>query len=977
MLLRARDWKVCPDAEDVGLAANWQARTRHDAVVAPVPGIIQQVFPDYHGVAWYWSELPPLPVPSGHRAFLRFESVDYAARVWVNSCEIGSHEGDGVAFELDATDYLSPERANLLAVRVVNPTHKPIDGLVLREVPHSNKVSPGEFKPGWSYNFGGITGEVVLHVEPAARLRDIAVRPKLTTGVITVDVTVDVTVPGAARGDCRLAVSVLVSEDRSGLLVAHARRLVEAVCPPREPPVAHLELEVPLSEVRPWDIDDPFLYCVRVRLEPAEANAGGDSPASDEKTVRAGFRELRVRDGWFELNGRRLYLRCAHTGNHYPVGQVVPPDKALVRQDLVYAKAAGFNAVRFIAGVAREDQLSFCDELGLMVYEETRASWLLADSPRMSEHFDRSFDEMIKRDRNHPCVVIWGLLNETYDGPVFRHAVGYLARLRQLDDTRLVLLSSGRWDGDLAIGSVCNPGETTWRHEWGSERAGAPRVEVGWADDRDRGAYVPGAGDVHLYPSLPESAGAKHLVRTMGAGTNPVFLSEYGVGSLFDAVTALGHASSHLASARLGDGPLQEPPDVTYIRSMAEHFFSDWERFGMDRLYCFPEDAFLDSQLNQSLHRAATFDLIRANANIAGYNLTGMLDHALTGEGPWTVWRRWKPLAMETTSEGWSPLRWCLSVAPSVAFAGGEIDLDVALANEDVLSPGKYKARVAIVGPGGWRWQRSADVVVARGRGQLALPVLAQRVTLDGPPGTYRCAASLGTAGAAAGGRAAVEVVRHPTPLTPHRRAAAVGFPQPALGWLTSHGLEVADGLDAPMGADVLLLGHLAGLTDRDWHGITAAVEAGLPAVVLCPWELIGGGGTPAVLPFAGRISCSRFHDWLYHKECFTTHAGIVDGLPGPGLMTWQHYAPVLPRHMLHGHAEDVAAFAVAVGFPCPGGYASGLVAAGFRHGSGRVVVSTFDLLAHLGSLAVADHLTVNLLRYALQAGLKGGSLPR
>ena len=69
-------------------------------------------------------------------------------------------------------------------------------------------------------------------------------------------------------------------------------------------------------------------------------------------------------------------------------------------------------------------------------------------------------------------------------------------------------------------------------------------VEVGWANDPDRGAFVPGAGDVHLYPNLPESVGAKQLLRTMGAGSKPVFLSEYGVGSLFDAVTALAEAST-------------------------------------------------------------------------------------------------------------------------------------------------------------------------------------------------------------------------------------------------------------------------------------------------------------------------------------------------------------------------------------------------------------------------------------------------
>ena len=176
---------------------------------------------------------------------------------------------------------------------------------------------------------------------------------------------------------------------------------------------------------------------------------------------------------------------------------------------------------------------------------------MLADSPRMGEHFDRSFDEVVRRDRNHPSVVIWGLLNETFDGPVFRHAVGYLRRLRELDGTRLVLLSSGRWDGQLTVGSISNPEETTWRHEWGSEAAGAAAAAVGWAHDLDRAAYVPGAGDVHLYPNLPESAGAKRLLRTMGTGAKPVFLSEYGVGSLFDAVTALAQASHHL------------PPSVT------------------------------------------------------------------------------------------------------------------------------------------------------------------------------------------------------------------------------------------------------------------------------------------------------------------------------------------------------------------------------------------------------------------------------
>ena len=106
----------------------------------------------------------------------------------------------------------------------------------------------------------------------------------------------------------------------------------------------------------------------------------------------------------------------------------------------------GFNAIRFIAGVATRYQLDLCDEIGLMVYEESYAGWCLADSPQMKERFDRSTAEMIRRNRNHPSVTMWGLLNETSDGPVFRHAVATLPLVRSLDDSRLVMLNSGRWD---------------------------------------------------------------------------------------------------------------------------------------------------------------------------------------------------------------------------------------------------------------------------------------------------------------------------------------------------------------------------------------------------------------------------------------------------------------------------------------------------------------------------------------------------
>ena len=247
----------------------------------------------------------------------------------------------------------------------------------------------------------------------------------------------------------------------------------------------------------------------------------------------------------------------------------------------------------------------------------------------------------------------------------------------------------------------------------------------------------------------------------------------------------------------------------------------------MDEMYCFPEDALADSELNQSRHRATTFDLIRANGNIAGYNLTGMLDHALTGEGPWTFWRRWKPSAMETTAAGWSPLRWCLDLAPAVSFAGGEVELDLALANEDVLPAGRYPAGVALVGPGGWRWEQSVEVAIDGGRGPLAVPVLAERVELDGLPGRYRGAASLGTVAAPAAGRAAIDVIGRPAPLAPPRRRR-LGFGDAELRLAGGHGLDIVPGRGAPLTAPCSLSGTRASSTVTTGRAVAAVVDRGL-----------------------------------------------------------------------------------------------------------------------------------------------------
>ena len=177
-----------------------------------------------------------------------------------------------------------------------------------------------------------------------------------------------------------------------------------------------------------------------------------------------------------------------------------------------------------------------CDEIGLLVWESSYAGWCLADSPHMAERYDGSTSDMIRRDRNHPSVAIWELLNETPDGPVFRQAVDFLTKLRSLDPTRLVLLGSGRWDGDWTIDSASNPRSTVWDPVWGVEGPGAPRPAAG-----EIFGYVEQAGDAHYYPRVPQSPEASARIRDFGRETKPVLLSEYGIGSMFDVIGEWRH----------------------------------------------------------------------------------------------------------------------------------------------------------------------------------------------------------------------------------------------------------------------------------------------------------------------------------------------------------------------------------------------------------------------------------------------------
>src|SRR5580704_1780946 len=281
------EWSITTDPENTWRPKQWFASELRGATRVRVPGVIQEAFPAYHGVAWYGRSFtaPINPNPHG-RYLLRFGAVDYMADVWVNGMDVGGHEGGETPFTLDVTGAVKPNAENHLTVRVLNPKNEPIDGITLNETPKLCKIVP--YWSGNLYDFGGIVGSVELLMAPAVRIEDLLVRPDWKSGRIQIQATLRNATSQTLPGLFEFEVTACADDD-----VLMLNRF-EHHLPPSNTLV---ETELKVENPHLWNLDDPFLYRVSARL----VAAGGEF--SDESSVRCGFRDFRVENGYFRLNG--------------------------------------------------------------------------------------------------------------------------------------------------------------------------------------------------------------------------------------------------------------------------------------------------------------------------------------------------------------------------------------------------------------------------------------------------------------------------------------------------------------------------------------------------------------------------------------------------------------------------------------------------------------------------------------------------
>lgn len=578
----------------------------------------------------------------------------------------------------------------------------------------------------------------------------------------------------------------------------------------------------------------------------------------------------------------------------------------------------------------------------------TGASAAAPDPEAYLYRFDLSTANMIRQDRNHACVAAFEFLNETGDGPVFRRAVAFLPKARELDPSRLMLLNSGRFDSDYSIGCAANPGVSEWTKVWGADK----KSEIDGI--HDIGPSLIGAGDVHCYPTSPHDEHTYDYLMKVGTGMRPVIISEYGIGTNFNVI--------HEARMFEQYGADPDLCDYKWVREQSEGLKRDFSKFGFDRVYPFPETMLIESQRLGARQRTLGFNLIRANPHIAGFSMTGLLDHGMCGEGLWSYWRRWKPEMFDAISDGFSPLRFCLMTWQTNAYSGREFRVKASLATEDALSPGRYSASFRIVRDCVTVWSKDTEIVIPESM-PLAVPVFDERITLDVPTGKYTLLANLNNGGSPTGEKLDFYITDTSYLNAQGTSVRVWGVNEKAAAFMTCRGVNVLP-FSGETDLPVIVGNPEDHGDDAKWNSLRTAAENGHKTVFMQSRLFLDHPELTAKTGFAD-FRCVYTQDFLYHKEYVPMPHPIFDGLR-PGMMDLDYVSTVFPHETIETEAspEPICSGFVTGSIWVEGSYRSSYSIAEWKTGRGSVILSMPYILENIGDNPIADILLINTVKY-------------
>lgn len=337
--------------------------------------------PGYRRNASWYKKSITIDKSEESRFILAFEGANLVTDVYVNQEHVGQHVGGYLYFDFEITEQLKYGENELL-VRVDNSYNVDI-------IPSQKS----DF-----FIFGGITRDVWLKEVATTYIRDIDINtPEVSAkeGVAEVRVEVD----GPVKG---LDYEILLLGPDGETVAETSGRFKSAV----------VEETIKIANPELWDMDEPNLYTVEVRLKKGKTTI-------DSNNSTLGFRWYEFKDyGGFYLNGKRVLLRGTHRHEeHAGYGAAMP--NALHRKDMELIKSMGANFVRLGHYPQDPEVYKACNELGLLVWDELPWCRGGVGGDVWKDNTRKMLKQIIDQNRNHPSIILWSLGNEIYWLPDF------------------------------------------------------------------------------------------------------------------------------------------------------------------------------------------------------------------------------------------------------------------------------------------------------------------------------------------------------------------------------------------------------------------------------------------------------------------------------------------------------------------------------------------------------------------------------
>ena len=329
---------------------------------------------DEGDMGWYRRSVTVPAGWKGKRVFVVVGASDHTTECTFDGERIGSHSGGYTPFEFELTDFVKWGEAQDLSFKVWDPS---------RAVAMDGHYLFG--KQGYG-NARGIWQTVYLEARGRDYLDSVRLTPRIADSKVLVDARL------AAPAESNLTLRLAVDGESYSLPVAAGQMTVSGF--------------VTLDKPRLWTLEDPQLYDVALTL--------GD----DSVKTYFGFREVGVGrtpngDACVTLNGRPIYLQLCLDQSYHPEGWYTFPSDEVMKNEILISKRLALSGNRVHIKVEVPRKLYWADKLGLLIQADVPCAWGDACESMFAEHW-ACFEDMVKRDYNHPSIYQWTLFNETW-----------------------------------------------------------------------------------------------------------------------------------------------------------------------------------------------------------------------------------------------------------------------------------------------------------------------------------------------------------------------------------------------------------------------------------------------------------------------------------------------------------------------------------------------------------------------------------